>query len=50
VPPKVEYKITELGLTLSAAFCGVWLWASDNLRKVDQARRAFDDKVRKANG
>jgi DNA-binding HxlR family transcriptional regulator len=48
VPPKVEYKITELGLTLSAAFCGVWLWASDNLQKVDQARRKFDSKVRKA--
>jgi DNA-binding HxlR family transcriptional regulator len=48
VPPKVEYKITELGLTLSAAFCGVWLWASDNLQKVDQARRKFDNKVRKA--
>jgi DNA-binding HxlR family transcriptional regulator len=48
VPPKVEYKITDLGLTLSAAFCGVWLWASDNLEKVDRARRKFDSKVRKA--
>ena len=48
VPPKVEYRITELGLTLSAAFCGVWLWASDNLQKVDSARRKFDSKVKKA--
>jgi DNA-binding HxlR family transcriptional regulator len=48
VPPKVEYKITKLGLTLSAAFCGVWLWASDNLQKVDSARRRFDSKVKKA--
>ena len=48
VPPKVEYKITELGLTLSAAFCGVWMWASDNLQKVDRARRKFDSKVKKA--
>jgi DNA-binding HxlR family transcriptional regulator len=47
VPPKVEYRITELGLTLSAAFCGVWLWASDNLQKVDSARRKFDSKVKK---
>jgi DNA-binding HxlR family transcriptional regulator len=48
VPPKVEYKFTELGLTLSAAFRGVWIWASDNLHKVDQARRKFDSRVRKA--
>jgi DNA-binding HxlR family transcriptional regulator len=48
VPPKVEYRITELGLTLSAAFCGVWLWASDNLQKVDSARRRFDSKLKKA--
>jgi DNA-binding HxlR family transcriptional regulator len=48
VPPKVEYKITELGLTLSAAFCGVWMWASDNLQTVDRARRKFDSRVRKA--
>jgi DNA-binding HxlR family transcriptional regulator len=48
IPPKVEYRITELGLTLSAAFCGVWLWASDNLQKVDAARRRFDSKAKKA--
>jgi DNA-binding HxlR family transcriptional regulator len=42
VPPKVEYKITDLGLTLSAAFCGVWVWAADNLKKVDAARQRFD--------
>jgi DNA-binding HxlR family transcriptional regulator len=46
VPPKVEYKLTELGLTLGAAFCGVWVWAAENLKQVEQARRAFDEKAR----
>ena len=46
VPPKVEYKLTSLGLTLGAAFCGVWVWALENLDGVEQARQAFDDKTK----
>jgi DNA-binding HxlR family transcriptional regulator len=42
VPPKVEYKLTALGLSLGAAFCGVWVWAAENLQQVEQARRKFD--------
>jgi DNA-binding HxlR family transcriptional regulator len=45
VPPKVEYKVTDLGLTLSAAFCGVWVWAAENLRSVEAARSQFDKKA-----
>jgi DNA-binding HxlR family transcriptional regulator len=45
VPPKVEYKLTELGMSLGAAFCGVWVWASENLSRVDEARRDFDRKA-----
>jgi DNA-binding HxlR family transcriptional regulator len=44
VPPKVEYRLTPLGLTLGAAFCGVWVWAVENLAEVEQARRSFDRK------
>ena len=44
VPPKVEYKLTQLGMSLGAAFCGVWVWAAENLRHVEQARREFDNK------
>ena len=44
VPPKVEYKLTELGMSLGAAFCGVWVWAEQNLKQVEQARLAFDNK------
>jgi DNA-binding HxlR family transcriptional regulator len=42
VPPKVEYKLTKLGMTLGAAFCGVWVWAAENLKQVEQARLKFD--------
>jgi DNA-binding HxlR family transcriptional regulator len=42
VPPRVEYELTPLGLTLGGAFCGVWVWASDNLRAVETARHRFD--------
>jgi DNA-binding HxlR family transcriptional regulator len=42
VPPKVEYKLTRLGLSLGAAFCGVWVWAAENLKDVERSRRKFD--------
>ncbi len=48
VPPKVEYKLTQLGLSLGAAFCGVWMWAEQNLDQVEKARVAFDKKSRHA--
>ena len=47
VPPRVEYELTPLGLTLGGAFCGVWVWASDNLKAVEKARQAFDAKARR---
>ena len=48
VPPKVEYNLTYLGFSLGAAFCGVWVWAAENLREVEQARRDFDRRVEAA--
>jgi len=42
VPPRVDYALTELGRSLGAAFCGVWIWAEENLRRVEQARLDFD--------
>ncbi len=44
VPPKVEYRLTGLGLSLGAAFCGVWVWAAENLKLVEDSRRNFDAK------
>ena len=45
VPPKVEYQLTSLGLSLGAAFCGVWVWAVENLQCVEQARGTFDRRA-----
>ena len=54
VPPKVEYKLTGLGLSLGAAFCGVWVWASESLHAVEKARNTFDSErqstIRDRNG
>ena len=44
VPPKVEYRLTDLGNSLGAAFCGVWKWAGENLQQVETARQAFDGR------
>jgi len=42
IPPKVEYRLTDLGLGLGAAFCGVWLWAEENIDRIEAARQRFD--------
>jgi len=42
IPPKVEYRLTQLGLTLAEAFCPVWMWAEKNIDQIDAARVAFD--------
>ena len=42
VPPRVEYRLTDLGFTLSEAFCGVWIWAEKNLDRIETSRQAFD--------
>lgn len=42
IPPKVEYRLTDLGIGLGTAFCGVWLWAEQNLNRIQEARARFD--------
>jgi DNA-binding HxlR family transcriptional regulator len=44
VPPRVEYRLTDLGATLSEAFCGVWLWAAKNIDRIAAARADFDTR------
>jgi len=42
IPPKVEYRLTDLGFSLAEAFCGVWLWAEKNLERIETSRASFD--------
>jgi DNA-binding HxlR family transcriptional regulator len=42
VPPRVEYEISELGLSLAPLFAALAGWSDDNLGKVEQARLAYD--------
>ncbi|MRT44500.1 helix-turn-helix transcriptional regulator, partial [Xylella fastidiosa subsp. multiplex] len=43
VPPRVEYEISELGGSLAPIFAHLAEWSAENLRKVEQARQAFDE-------
>lgn len=44
IPPRVDYRLTELGLNLGLAFCGVWLWAEENFATIEAARAQFDER------
>ena len=42
IPPRVDYRLTELGYGLGEAFCGVWTWAEANVERIEAARARFD--------
>lgn len=48
IPPRVDYKLTKLGRSLGAAFCGVWLWAEKHHDAVERARAVYDQKNKRA--
>ena len=43
VPPRVEYEISELGRSLAPIFAHLADWSAENLRKVERARREYDE-------
>lgn len=47
IPPHVDYTLTELGGELTAAFCGVWVWAETYHAQVEAARAAFRARERR---
>lgn len=45
VPPRVKYRLTDLGHELAEAFCGVWTWAERNIERIEAARTAYDARA-----
>jgi len=43
VPPRVEYELTEMGSGILSALEGLNFWIQDNLPRIEQSRRAYDD-------
>ena len=41
IPPHVDYALTPLGESLSAAFCGVWIWVEAHHAEIQRSREAF---------
>jgi len=41
IPPHVDYSLTDLGRSLGAAFCGVWIWAEKHHATIEKARAEF---------
>jgi DNA-binding HxlR family transcriptional regulator len=41
IPPHVDYGLTEIGRSLTCAFCGVWMWAAEHHEQVKAARGKF---------
>ena len=45
IPPRVEYELTELGDSLRVPLEALGNWAFENMQRVEQARRAFDERA-----
>ncbi len=45
VPPRVEYELTGMGLSLGAAFCSVWIWAEEHREAIETARKVFRERA-----
>jgi len=45
VPPRVEYKLTELGLDASRLLVGVSDWSEQHIGEILRSRTAFDDRA-----
>jgi DNA-binding HxlR family transcriptional regulator len=45
VPPRVDYRLTGLGRTLSQTVCSLMAWAGEHAEEIDEARAAYDRRA-----
>jgi len=45
IPPRVEYELTDLGRSLCVPVTALGDWARNNLREIEEARRAYDERM-----
>ena len=43
VPPRVEYELTDMGVSMLPALAAFTAWIRDNKPRIEASRRAFDD-------
>lgn len=44
IPPRVEYRLTDLGRSLTKPVIALGTWAQTHLAEIDAARSAFDQR------
>lgn len=49
VPPRVDYRLTPLGLTLLGTVCQLLSWAVEHADDIDEARAAYDRRADSVN-
>lgn len=50
IPPRVDYKLTPLGLSLGKAVCRIWTWTEEHAAVIEKPRRAFDRSAGRTTG
>jgi DNA-binding HxlR family transcriptional regulator len=42
VPPRADYRLTPLGVSLGKSVCGLWTWVEAHKKDVERSRRTYD--------
>lgn len=45
IPPRVEYSITELGLSIGAIYKEIHLWQQENYKEIEICRNKYDKSL-----